>query len=288
MAQLAIPRRGWENEHLATFMLSRISFVAHPITVADDIGSDFFCTLFEPRVEERIERLFPRNSFAVQVKSNFEKISVTNKIDYLLGLELPFFVGVVDRSELKLSMFSGEYIPVMFSLYGPPKELTLTPVTALGPSGYCDCSTDRQCTLRMPLVCEISADETSEGLRDKARLLSQLCSLMHRNISARTSREYIFQLDQDGTQAVILAGRDSATTFRQNFILRLAEAFYNLEWILNSQPDHFNHREWEIYETLYKQLSIEFEELPPILCDIYAQVSRIFPPALSRLLRITL
>ena len=88
MAQLAIPRRGWENEHLATFMLSRISFVAHPITVADDIGSDFFCTLFEPRVEERIERLFPRNSFAVQVKSNFEKISVTNKIDYLLGLVL--------------------------------------------------------------------------------------------------------------------------------------------------------------------------------------------------------
>ena len=97
---------------------------------------------------------------------------------------------------------------------------------------------------------------------------------MHSNISARANREYIFQLDRDGTQAVILAGRDSATTFRHNFILRLAEVFYNLEWILNNQPDHFNHREWEIYETLYRQLSIEFEELPPIVCDIYAQVSK--------------
>jgi hypothetical protein len=55
-------------------------------------------------------------------------------------------------------------------------------------------------------------------------------------------------------QAVILASRDSAATFRHNFILRLAEVFYNLEWILNNQPDHFDHSEWEIYETLYRQL----------------------------------
>jgi hypothetical protein len=274
VAHLAIPRRGWENEHFATFLLSRISFVAHPITVADDIGSDFFCTLFEPRVEEGIERLFPRNSFAVQVKSNSEKISATNKIEYLFSLELPFFVGVVDRSGLKLSMFSGEYLPVMFSLYGRPQGLTLAPVSALAPFSYCDRSADGHCTLRLPLVCEISADEAPEALRDKALLLSQLCSLVHSNISARASREYIFQLDRDGTQSVILAGPDSATTFRHNFCLRLAEVFYNLEWILNAQPDRFNRREWEIYETLYKQLSIEFEECPPILREIYARVSK--------------
>jgi hypothetical protein len=29
-------------------VLSRIAFMAHPLTIADD-GSDFFCTLFEAR-----------------------------------------------------------------------------------------------------------------------------------------------------------------------------------------------------------------------------------------------
>jgi hypothetical protein len=44
---VAGPRRGWENEHLAAVLLSGVSFIAHPLTIGDDIGSDFFCTLFE-------------------------------------------------------------------------------------------------------------------------------------------------------------------------------------------------------------------------------------------------
>jgi hypothetical protein len=45
--QLAIPHNGWDNEHLATFLLSRIAFVATPVKVGDDIGIDVFCTVFE-------------------------------------------------------------------------------------------------------------------------------------------------------------------------------------------------------------------------------------------------
>src|SRR3989442_8991321 len=79
MPHLAVPRKGWENEHLATFLLSQIAFVAHPLTVADDVGSDFFCTLFEPTAQDGTQMLFPLNSFAIQVKSNRDNVNATNK-----------------------------------------------------------------------------------------------------------------------------------------------------------------------------------------------------------------
>ena len=94
MGHLKNIRVGWENEHLATFLLSRISLVANPVTVGDDVGTDLFCTLFEIIAGQ----LFPRNSFAIQVKSSKRRINVTGKIEYLRKLELPFFVGVVNQA----------------------------------------------------------------------------------------------------------------------------------------------------------------------------------------------
>jgi hypothetical protein len=128
MPYLAVPRRGWENEHLATFLLAKIAFVAHPLTVADDVGSDFFCTLFESSNENGMEVLFPRNSFAIQVKSRRENFAATNKIDYLLRLELPFFLGVVDRHTLRLDVYAAEHLPMMFSHLGrPPRTYAMSP-----------------------------------------------------------------------------------------------------------------------------------------------------------------
>ncbi len=117
MSHLGKFRKGWENEHLASFLLSRISFVANPLTVTDDVGSDFFCTLFE--VSEA-DQLFPRSSFAIQIKSSKDQIDATGKIEHLRKLELPFFVGVVDQRNLRLSIYSGDYLPIFFSHYGIP------------------------------------------------------------------------------------------------------------------------------------------------------------------------
>ncbi len=111
MAHLGKFRKGWENEHVASFLLSRISFVANPMTVADDVGSDFFCTLFE--VAEG-DKLFPRNSFAIQVKSSKAEIGATGKIEYLAKLELPFFVGVVDQSNLETVHLFGRILTYIF------------------------------------------------------------------------------------------------------------------------------------------------------------------------------
>lgn len=146
MPHLGKLHKGWENEHLASFLLSRISFVANPVTVGDDVGSDFFCTLFE--VSEA-DQLFPRNSLAIQIKSSKDPVDATSKIEYLEKLELPFFVGVVDQNKLRLSIYSGEYLPILFSHYGIPQGLklsledgetrTATPSSARG-SGSFNCA----------------------------------------------------------------------------------------------------------------------------------------------------
>ena len=62
MAPLYRTHLGWENEQLAHYLLSRFSFVAHPATVGDDIGSDFYCTIFDvleadvPKIERKRQR----------------------------------------------------------------------------------------------------------------------------------------------------------------------------------------------------------------------------------------
>jgi hypothetical protein len=266
MPHLAVPRRGWENEHLATFLLAKIAFVAHPLTVADDIGSDFFCTLFESSNENGMEVLFPRNSFAIQVKSRRENFAATNKIDYLLRLELPFFLGVVDRHTLRLDVYAAEHLPMMFSHLGRPRELTLCPLEpneAGGTPPYHG-SPDGPCTLNLRHVVELTAADDRDALRRKGAALSALCSRIHGNIATRTSQEYIFTLDQAGSVR-IMAGPSSAETFRHNFCLRLAEVFYNLEWLLQNQPQEFSREEFEMYDRLYTELTRRPVPIPDIL-----------------------
>lgn len=277
MGQLAAPRIGWENEHLATYLLSRISFVANPITVSDDVGSDFFCTLFESRIKSNVEQLFPRNSFAIQIKSKEETILATNKIEYLTKLELPFFVGVIDRENLRLNIYSGEYVPLLFTEHGiPQQELKLSPVrSVVGIKDYCLTTTDESrqvltASLRMPFVMELSASDTRDAIRVKVRQVSDLCFRMHQNISARVSQEYIFRLSESGLS--IMAGPGSVTTFRRNFHFRLAEAFYNLQWLHANQRNQFKVEEFRVYEKCYLELIEAKIETPDMLRKIYNQL----------------
>lgn len=284
MAHLAAPRIGWENEHLATFLLSRISFVANPITISDDIGSDFSCTLFESRIKKDAEQLFPRNSFSIQIKSKQETIDVTNKIEYLDKLELPFFVGVIDRKNLRLKIYSAEYLPILFCQHGLPLKLRLSPASVrdIDPKDYYKVKIGQNLVasdalLKMPFVMDVSAQESREDVLKKARQLSALCSLMHYNLSARTNKEYIFKLRKPGNEyaintnhkVMILAGSGSVHTFRYNFCLRLAEAFYNLEWIMNSSQLGLYMAEFEVYEKCYLGLKEQKIEIPEILRKVY-------------------
>ena len=262
MPPLAVMRKGWENEHLAAFLLSRIAFVANPLKVGDDIGSDFFCTLFKHSMQNGQEMLYPLNSFAVQVKSNPGIVDAIKVIGYLEQLELPYFLGVIDRSKLSLSLYSGEYLPMMFSEHGKPRGLRLYPEDGPDkahsePYSYTD---EKQCHLKLPLVSTIAARDTPDTVSQNAEHLAQLCSRMHANISTWKLDEYVFRLPADQVQ--IMAGSGSAKTFRRNFYWRLEEVFHNMKWILENQPNEFSLAEFKVYERTYLDLLRIRNDLP--------------------------
>ncbi len=249
MPPLERPRTGYENEHLATFLLSRISFVASPIKVADDVGTDLFCTLFETAKGQ----LFPRSSFAIQLKSTTDGFDATGKLDYFERLELPFLVGVVDQKNLRLSIYSGEYVPILFSHFGRPQHLKILPIDgSVTFEDYYEDKSNERYVLRMPHIVDLEAQESRESAGCKSQLLLQLCSRMHQNISSKAICEYVFKLG-DG-RPVVFAGPGSAVTFRDNFYYRLIEVFRNLDWLFRSNPQTFPNREYEIYERCYIDL----------------------------------
>jgi hypothetical protein len=261
-------RKGWENEHLATFLLSRMSFVANPIKVADDIGTDLFCTLFEITEGE----LFPRNSFAIQTKSSMDQIDATGKIEYFEKLELPFFVGVVDQGNLRLSIYSGEYLPIFFAHHGIPQGLKLSlEDTAITFDNYCEVRPEGKYVLRMPHLLDLEGQEDSDAVAGKGSHLIQLCSRMLQNISSRRNCEYVFHLG-DGRVA-IFAGPGSAQTFRSNFYYRLAELFYNFEWLYRNNPDGFNIAEYQVFEQCYHAIK-NAGQLPIVVSMAYESIRR--------------
>ncbi len=73
---------------------------------------------------------------------------------------------------------------------------------------------------------------------------------------------------------MIMAGSGSVQTFRHNFCLRLAEAFYNIEWLYKKQRRNFRIEEFRIYEKCYLDLSDSGIEIPTILKEIYSQLKQ--------------
>lgn len=232
--------------------------------VGDDVGTDLFCTLFEIIGGQ----LLPRTAFGIQLKSSESRINATGKIGYFEKLELPFFIGVVDQSNLRLSIYSGEYIPVFFSHFGRPRRLTLVLESEkdITFEKYCKQKTKGEYVLRMPHILDLSAHEGPNTAITKATQLSQLCSRMLQNISAKVVCEYVFRLG-DG-RVVTFAGPGSAATFRLNFYYRLAEVFANLDWLYRNHRQQFKISEWEMYERCYLELQ-NTDRLPLELSAAY-------------------
>jgi hypothetical protein len=258
MPHLLATRKGWENERLASYLLSRFSFAAQPSSVADDLGSDFFCTLFNiVKLESGHDGLRPLSSFAVQVKSSPDDISMDNKIDYLDKLELPFFVGVARQSPPTMTIYSAEILPYMFSLFGVPDKLTLRLADESGLDANHLChdlrSEGRGIRVLCPAVVTLNVTDDRSKLAMTVEALHSICVRVNRNIAARTSEEHIY--DMDGKSFQILAGPGSLQHFRMNFLKRLGEVFRNLQLILGDGPtDQDWLEEFHVFDSLYLSL----------------------------------
>ncbi len=277
-------RAGWEGERLAEYLLSRFSFVAQPTTVADDVGSDFYCTIFDI-LETDPPTIEARTSFAIQVKTNARKIEAHNKVRYLQHLEIPFFVGVVDQAKAELKIYSAEHFPMMTATYGFRDKLWLRLVEE-NAEPYWDGETDQDgVTLNCYSVCSFNASEGREEIRSKVDKLLRLCRRASANIGSRRVEEHIYDWHNDAVS--IVAGCGSATHFRNNLYKRLAEAFFNFKWILEAEPEKFRLEEFKIYERFFIALTeIELTPMLALANTPYIQARRLvdqltgqtFPP----------
>jgi len=277
MPHLASFKSGWESENLARFILCKFSFIANPASVSDDIGIDFFCTLFQRRLINTKEFLIPRNSFAIQIKSNTNKLDFTDKVQYLEQLELPFLIGIVDRSEMKLTMYSGEYIPLLFSQIGPPKyiEIDFQERDLVNSNNYFR-QEGEKITLTFPKTIELTATIDRDELIQVTDVLFNVITLIQDNISSKRNGEYIFRLIPPNlAEAFIHAGPGSFRHFRKNFLFRLAEVYYNLAWIYINRPNEFNNEEYSLYRKLYEDLEKCYHPLPNVVKYSHIELEKV-------------
>lgn len=276
-------RRGWDREKLAEYILSRLSFVAKPSTVSDDLGSDFFCTLFRLKEKDGRDYPLPLSSFAIQIKSNDGPFDFSANITYLENLEIPFFWGVLNEGAKRLSVFSGENLPVFFSHVGQVKKLKIKPLKRSQMSRLYDPKEGSQYnyTVMFPMVLNIDVDSTRQDLNRNVDTLQEMCSLIHRNISTRKTEEYIFD-GYDGQSVTILAGPGSVRQYRNNFMKRLAENFCNLKWKYDNCLSGKKHtvrkeliEEFKIYEDTYMKIRHVYRDVPAYLNNIYEELKNI-------------
>ena len=276
MPNLAVTRRGWQNEHLAAFLLSKVAFIAQPSKIGDDLGTDFFCTSFEIFTQNRIDFLILKSSFAIQIKSGGRTVNVTKQIEYLERLELPFFVGIVNQESSVLEMYSGENLPILFSHKGIPKSLVLKLEAAgdLDMESYLVEKGDNSFILRCPLVARLAMTMTSEAVVESSRQLRKVVSKTQMNIAARTTKECVFGIGEDGQTTVIMMGPGSAEVFRENFRKRLAEACWNLVWIVDNPNYGFDVGEGRFYVKICDDMLDLEGELPQYLSEAAKELKK--------------
>jgi hypothetical protein len=256
MAHLLKFRKGWQSEHIAKFILSRFSFVAEPSTVADDIGSDFMCTLFKV---ENNKYLIPQSSFTIQIKSNKDDFEITKNCSYFQNLEIPYLIGVVDKDNLLMRVYSGESIPHFFSCYtgkifnGKYKALIrLLDHPPHRNHNFISCDDSKQeCYLDFPFIVELKALNPVDP--DGIDALLEVCRLIQYNISARSTKSYLYYLY--GWKGInVYTGKESVKTFRKNFYDSFCELLLNLEEIYTNYKNEFDYEEYEIYKTTIERL----------------------------------
>ena len=111
-------REGDRSEYLASYLLSGIGLVTS-VPRQEDIGFDFYCQLSDNE-EGSLTFGYP---FIVQIKSNNSDIVYgsnshekwnENSLKWLFRLELPLFIGVVDKKKMQISIYNTTALNFIF------------------------------------------------------------------------------------------------------------------------------------------------------------------------------
>ncbi len=249
---LATFRAGWQSENLARYILSTFAFIAQPSTIADDIGSDFFCTIFEAVSYNNNEYLSPKESFAIQIKSNSRSFSISNKKEYLKNLGIPYFVGVVNRDKRELDVFSGAYL-IPFFVDNPNAQIIKIKLNInCDDEIYNHSDTSGEFTINFPKILTIGPDQGSSDLSSNVKKLSRICQMISRNIARRNNNEFIF-IDSKGKSLLV----NNKILIQKSLSSRLANIFSELSNILAKNLIAENIKEYEtIRDTIMRNLKL--------------------------------
>ena len=228
---LASFRKGWQSENLARYILSNFAFISQPSTIADDLGSDFFCTIFEAIPYNKNEALVPKESFAIQIKSNKRPFNLTGKTEYLRNLGIPFFVGVCNKKTQKLELYSGEYL-IPFFVDEPAAEkikIKLCEKDDCKENRYAE--GNREFTLKFPKLFTIDSNHDSPEFKEAIDNLSKTCRKISRNITRRNNKEYIF-IESFSNLFILVSNKE---IIKKSVDTRLNIIFYELAYILDNK-----------------------------------------------------
>ena len=263
---IARMRKGWEDEHLAKYILSKFCFVSEPSTPGDDVGSDIICTFFKrekqiksnTKGEEEVY-LYPEISFAIQIKNKNDYIynkGITikkNNSSYLNHIEIPYLVGLIDQNKSTLDIHLGESIPHFFSYFGDNITqnfgIVIKPkIPSKNKNAQKNNQFFKQCLknihLNFPFFDSFEAKYNYELDNDeKVSKLKIACKAIQENISSKKNNEFFFfainyenkkgVMDNDldnGRKLWIYTGSGSAQTYENNLFKRLTEALLNVAW----------------------------------------------------------
>ena len=267
MAYLKPFHDGWVSEYIADHVLSRFCYNSGPLKGGDDFGIDRICTIYEELTLDGKTYLSPRNSFLIQIKSKGStQIDLSKIAEYLSLSEMPYFIGIVDRESLILSVYSGIFLPPFFAFKGVPKRLTaeLCYLPRLDdPEGYLEQVTEDEFIVRFPKIADIPAVISDEELEKVVGSIKTDCTHMQYNTASTKLHRYMLE-GYPPYPIFLFAGIDSIRNVEPNFIQQLTEVLFNLQRAYDSEGNEdLAKRRFKLYEKVYDLVLQEYSSLFP-------------------------
>lgn len=180
-------RSGDRSEYLATYALSRFSFV-NPFPRQEDFGvADFLCVL---TIEEG-RNVYPESAFYVQVKSTEDTIHFqTDAIRWISDhMDHPLFICVVDKRNNRVKLYSCWSLWWALFLRGKPDEIALvlnTPLPVTEPELHEDDDNTRFTVPLGPPIMSKSVEEIEEDPNSVYRVMRDWVRIDVKNIARRS------------------------------------------------------------------------------------------------------
>ncbi len=240
MSQQGSFHEGWRSESLAYYILSKFAFIDKPSTIGDDIGIDFFGTIFKEDKQKFNTNLKPTKfQFAIQIKSNKQQFELKpDHITNLQNIHHPLLIGVIDNKKQVLHVFTNDAFDYHLSHKGFNKLLMLRYNSKkIKLKQRCIREHDRIILLQNYLL-SFKVNDTPNQIMKKVDLLKSKLEIMQYNISNRFNGKYIFidPYDAKNPSQSIVTGCDSFNQVQielNNYFLVFKK---NLEWLKQQIP----------------------------------------------------